>query len=273
MSIPKTKALIIIGALALIIVLYLQSTQIVSKKEEVLAPGDFFSRILSQAKSSLKREELEPLKKLEADIEKGNANNKVLLLDSMAHSWQRLQVPAIAAHYFDEEAKLMPTEKNELNAGATYYDAFSIAGDTALKSYLVQGAIRNYEKVIAQNPDNLDAKTDVALCYAEGTNNPMQGIMLLREVVAKNPKHENAQFNLGVLSIRSGQLDKAVERLSNVIEINPSRYDVYFLRGSTYMKLGQNEKALKDFEKVKNESGNAAMVSEADNYINQLTKN
>ena len=223
----------------------------------------------------MKREELEPLKKLEADLEKANASNnptRAALLDSLAHSWQRLQIPAVAAHYFEEEAILVPSEKNELNAGATYYDAFSIAGDTALKAYLVQAAIRNYEKVIAQDPDNLDAKTDVALCYAEGTSNPMQGIMLLREVVAKNPKHENAQFNLGVLSVRSGQLDKAIERFNNVIEIDPLRYDVYFLRGSTYMKLGQKEKAMNDFEKVKNESGNAEMISEADTYIGQLKK-
>ena len=272
MSDRNKKVLIIIGALVLIVVLYFQSTQIVSKKEDVaIAPGDFFNRILSQAKSSLKREELEPLKKLEADIEKGK-NNKVLLLDSIAHTWQRLQVPALAAHYFEEEATLAPSEKSEMDAGANYYEAFSIAGDTALKSFLVQGAIRNYEKVIQKNPDNLDAKANVAMCYAEGTGNPMQGIMLLREVVTKNPKHENAQFDLAELSIRSGQLEKAIDRLSNVIEINPLRYDVYFLRGSTYMRLGQKDKALNDFEKVKDEAGDAAMISEAENSINKLKK-
>ena len=235
--------------------------------------GDFFTRMLSQAKASLKRQELEPLTKLEAEVEKATAAGKVSLLDSIAHTWQRLQVPSLAAHYFEEETKLMPNEKNEMEAGAAYYEAFTMAGDTALKSFLMQGAIRNYEKAVQQNPGNLDAKTDLALCYAEGTGNPMQGIMLLRDVVTQNPGHENAQYYLGMLSIRSGQMQKAIDRFSNVIEINPARYDVYFLRGSTYMKLGEKEKAKKDFEKVRNESGNAAMMGEAGNYIDQLTKN
>lgn len=274
MSIQKKKLFILLGAIALIAVLYFQPTQIVSKKEkeEAAAPGDFFTRILSQAKGSLKRQELEPLAKLEADLENANAENKVLLLDSLAHSWQRLRVPALAAHYLDEKATLAPEEKNEMEAGSNYFEAFGLAGDTGLKAYLIQGAIRNYEKVLARNPENLDAKSDLALCYAEGTTNPMQGIMLLRDVVTKNPKHEGAQFNLGILSVRSGQLDKAIERFNNVLVINPARYDVYFLRGTTYMRLCEKEKALSDLKKVKNESGDAAMISEADNYISELNK-
>jgi hypothetical protein len=35
------------------------------------------------------------------------------------------------------------------------------------------------------------------LCYAEGTSEPMKGIMLLREVIEKNPDHENARLQPG----------------------------------------------------------------------------
>jgi tetratricopeptide (TPR) repeat protein len=271
-TIQSKKLLLITGAVALVIVLYLLPTQIVSNKEKVasgVAQADYFSRILAEAKSGLKRQELEPLTKLEADLDKANAEGKITLLDSLGHSWQRLQVPALAAHYFDEKAKIQPTEKNEIDAATSYYDAFSIAGDSGLKVYLVQGAIRYYEKVISRNPDNLNAKTDLALCYAEGTNNPMQGIMMLRDVVSKDPRHENAQFNLGILSVKSGQFEKAAERFTKVIDINPKRYDVYFFRGSTYMRLNEKDKALRDFEKVR-ESGNPDLVREADNYIQQI---
>ena len=85
-----------------------------------------------------------------------------------------------------------------------------------LRSSPMMGSRRSsHGKVLAINPDNLDAKTDLGICYAEGTTTPMQGIMLLREVVEKNPG-ANAQFNLGILSVRSGQYDKALERFSKV---------------------------------------------------------
>ena len=67
---------------------------------------------------------------------------------------------------------------------------------------MVESAIASYKKVLEINPKNLDAQTDLGVCYAEGTGNPMQGILMLREVVKENPEHESAQFNLGILSVK-----------------------------------------------------------------------
>jgi tetratricopeptide (TPR) repeat protein len=275
-SIKSKKYIIISGAIALIVVLYFQSTHLVSKTEVSPADsGDYFTALLKEARSSLKRQEAEQIKNLETVVgQAGKDASSVSLLDSIAHSWQRYNPgmlgTALAAHYFEEAAVIQPGEKAEINAGASYYRAFNLAIDSGLKAFLLQGAIRNYEKAIKSNPGNADVKADLALCYAEG-NNPMQGILLLREVVALHPDHEAAQYNLGILSIRSGQWEKAAERFSKVVEINPSRYDVYFLRGTTYMRMGKKEKAFKDFQKVKKESPDAQMSIQADQYISKLT--
>src|SRR4051812_5466831 len=120
-------------------------------------------------------------------------------------------MPQISAHYYENSAELNPTEKSWINAAFRYYDASHLASDSVVRKQFTDKAVMAYQNVLKINPDNLDAKTDLALCYAEGPA-PMQGIMLLREVVAKNPNHEMAQYNLGILSVKSGQYDKAVIR-------------------------------------------------------------
>ena len=99
---------------------------------------------------------------------------------------------------------------------------------------------------------------------------PMKGIQMLRDVVEKNPNHENAQFNLGILSVRSGQYDKAVERFEKVLAINPARTDMYFLMGRSWMMQGNKEKALENFERFKKTTTDPALVNETNTFIQQL---
>jgi len=101
----------------------------------------------------------------------------------------------------------------------------------------------------------------------------MKGIMMLREVVAKNPEHENAQFNLGVLSVKSGQYDKAIDRFQTVLRINPARKEMYFLIGKTFMMEGNKEKALENLEKLKKETDDLRLIEQANSLINQININ
>ena len=135
---------------------------------------------------------------------------------------------------------------------------------------MVGKAVESYNKVLELNPGNLDAKTDLGVCYAEGTGNQMQGILMLREVVKENPEHENAQFNLGILSVRSGQMEKAAERFEKVLSINPKRLEARYILGQTYMKLGNNEKALLNLEQVKKESSDPQLIEEVNSLISQI---
>ena len=90
-----------------------------------------------------------------------------------------------------------------------------MTGDSLKRVFFVNKAIDCYKKVIEINPKNYDAKTDLGVCYAEGTSNPMQGILMLREVVQEAPKHVMAQYNLGVLSVKSGLLPNDIDTQKN----------------------------------------------------------
>ena len=98
----------------------------------------------------------------------------------------------------------------------------------------------------------------------------MQGIALLQEVVKKDPNHENAQLNLGFLSVKSGQYDKALARFNTVLKINPSRVDVYVFIGQTYLQMGNKAEAIRNFETFKSLSNNTQALAQIDAYLKEL---
>lgn len=74
--------------------------------------------------------------------------------------------------------------------------------------------------------------------------NPMEGITILRELIAKDSTNVDAQYWLGVFSVKSGQYDKAIERFNRVIAYNPNYMAAYIDMGGLYMEMDSAEKAL-----------------------------
>ena len=79
---------------------------------------------------------------------------------------------------------------------------------------------------------------------------PMQGIGMMREILAKDSTNAEAHFYMGLFSVRSGQLDKAVKRFDTVVQLKPT--DVRFLVevGYQYMLLDSLTRALGCFDKA-----------------------
>ncbi|MBS1764821.1 MAG: tetratricopeptide repeat protein [Bacteroidetes bacterium] len=222
-----------------------------------------FAGFEKMAVTELKQQDKTILDSLLSDSKSGNT-------DSLISFWDRHEKPGISAFYAEQRAKKDITEKNYINAAFRYFDAYKAAKDSLSEMYFVNKAIACYTEVLKINPENLNAKTDLGICYAESAINPMQGITLLKEVVAKDPNHENAQLNLGFLSVRSRQYDKALERFNTVLKINPSRVDMYVFIGQTYLEMGNKEEAIKNFETFKSLSNNTQALAQIDAYLKEL---
>ncbi len=276
MAISRTQLSYLAGAVLLTVALYLSignssDTSVATQQSsENLSAGSFEGR-LTMSKARLKRQETDRVNGLEKKIEQSSGDTA--LLAQLGRTWDELGDPSISSHYFEEIATTTPGEREWLNAAYRYFDAFKMSDDSVSRSVMVQKAIDCYQKVIESNPQNLDAKTDLGVCYAEGTANPMQEISLLREVVQAKPDHENAQYNLGILSVKSGQLEKAVERFTTVQKINPENYEAGYLLGRCYMQLGKNAEAIAALEKVKNGSKDPQLVEEANKLVSQISIN
>lgn len=268
------KATLILAAFLLTIIIYtLPKTEPSDKatdsdSKEVTA-SSYFSELEKRQSQNLSEEKKSALVQWKK-LTKEKANPNLNYFDSIASVWDEMKLFALSAYYYEEKALEEKTEKNFLNAAYRYFDAMKQAVDTSVKNLMTQKAIQAYGKVLELNPQNLNAKSDLGVLYAEGTNEPMKGITLLREVVAENPDHEMAQMNLGFLSFKSNQYEKAIERFDKVLAINPARVDMHIYKAQTYRQMNQNDKAIKELELFIASSDNKELVAEAVKLIEEL---
>jgi len=264
------------GAIALALGLYLLPKKPFSANKNTPPPAE-----AAESSSSFSFEKFVKEAKMKAGWNTGNkaeiweqqireGKSDPGLYDSLAASWDMAKSPGIAAWYFEQKSEKLESESSRLNAAYRYFDAFKASRDSAEADFFLDKAIRNYTRVLELNPGNLDAKTDLGILYAEGTGAPMKGITLLREVVAENPGHENAQVNLGFLSMKSGQYDKAVERFDKVLAINPGRIDMYIYKGEALVRMKRNSDAIESFKVFTSLSNDRKMIEEVNQYIESL---
>jgi tetratricopeptide (TPR) repeat protein len=101
----------------------------------------------------------------------------------------------------------------------------------------------------AENPADPDSlKLAMAVEMVNGEN-PMEGIMMLRELVEKDSANVEAQYWLGVFAIKSGQFDKAIERFETVLRIRPDYLAACIDLGGVYLDQGNQDKALEYFRR------------------------
>jgi len=194
---------------------------------------------------------------------------KAIFADSLATWYLKSGVFDSAAWFAEDASTFFNSIESWEKAGNSYYQAFTFAIDVKKQQSLASKAQEFYNKVLAKNADNLTVKNNLAMTYLSSPN-PMQGVLMLREVLVKDPKNETALFNLGMLSIQSGQYENAIERLNTLIGINPNHIQGQLLLGVAYMQTGDKTKAKAQFEKVKNMDKDPSVQATADSYLKDL---
>ncbi|MFM7021629.1 MAG: tetratricopeptide repeat protein [Flavobacteriales bacterium] len=96
-------------------------------------------------------------------------------------------------------------------------------------------------------PKSADQKIDEALAAMQVK--PMDGIKLLKEVLQEDPKNVRALELLSMMSLQTGQHDKAVVYLERLNEVKPS-WEVQRLVGDAYIALKDTAKARSIFVKL-----------------------
>mgnify|MGYP001406244133 CR=1 FL=1 len=99
------------------------------------------------------------------------------------------------------------------------------------------------------------------------SNNPMEGVFMLRKILEKEPKNKEALFNLGVLSIQSRQFNKAIERFNQLLIIDSLDKRAYLHLGISNFELGNEEEANFFFDKVL-KSKNNLLIEQLNLFLN-----
>jgi cytochrome c-type biogenesis protein CcmH/NrfG len=113
------------------------------------------------------------------------------------------------------------------------------------RDYSRSRAINALENAISIAPQETRHRINLALCYVEAptTDNPMKGVLMLRDMLDKHPDDVGVLVQLGRLAIRTGQFDKALERLGKAYEIEPKNPAVLTYLVQAHQGKGEMEKA------------------------------
>jgi len=199
-----------------------------------------------------------------------NAANRVKLATELAAKYTEVAKFDSAGYYYEQVAAVRPGERIYQQAADQYFEAFSFAATEERAKELGAKARGLYNKVLQNNPANLDAKTNLAMTYIAVGEAPMQGINLLREVITTDPNNEKALYNLGILSIQSGQYDKAVERFRHLTEVNPKHVQGNFYLAVSLAETGQKEEAKQVFNQARKLDVNPEFQASIDTELAKL---
>lgn len=174
----------------------------------------------------------------------GNYQANVLL----ARLYDEAQFGLIAAQYVNDIATRLNDERSWFNAGIKFYDFAANTLDTGAQIYASKKAIAAFEKVVAINEHNLEAKNAMAICYVQNDLDVMAGVQLLKDVIKRDSNNVQANYTLGMLSVRSGQWDKARIRFEKLAQLDPLNSEAYFYLGEAYSNLNMKKDAIIAYE-------------------------
>jgi len=221
--------------------------------------GTSINAILVDAKSNLPSQALASINALEAEVQKSTTDSvKIEAYRQLSGLWYQQNKPAIAGHYAEELAKLRPSEEAWSIAGTTFSICLQREQDEKIKRFCTEQAIGALEKAVTLNSDNLQHRVNLALVYAENPpkESPMKGVLMLVELNKQHPDNVLVLSQLGRLAIKTGQFDKAIERLSRAFELDSNNNNVACMLVQAYESVGQVAKASEFKQKCKNLIGN-----------------
>jgi tetratricopeptide (TPR) repeat protein len=215
---------------------------------------------------------------LEGQLKNAAGNDQLTLQKKLAKAWDDVNQPAPAAFYYQAVARRENKFDDWLQAGNHFNDAFKLTQDTAAQPAFVSNAIMSLKNATKQQPQNLDAKTGLGVAYVNQTSfgitdadggSPMQGIMLLLDVVKQDPNNRNANLSLGMFAMKSGQFQKAIQRFKTIIAQKPE-VEPYFYLAESYKQLGMKKEAIAAYQKCREMMPDPNFDQRIDEYIKEL---
>ncbi|MFZ4261366.1 tetratricopeptide repeat protein [Sphingobacterium sp. HJSM2_6] len=279
----KTKQIQIIVVLAVVLIMGFLVAQpirgLVTKDDvnaeasstEASTPQIKLSDVSEVAKRGLNPALVNEITELEQKAEEADGLEKVSIYQQLADKWDDVEKFAPQAFLYEEMANLDAKFDYWLKSGNAYRKAYTNLQDTTMAQLLNQKAIDVYQKAVDLDGANLDAKTGLGAAMVTGTNNPMAGIAILREVVQTDPKNLEANKTLGLFSLQSRQFDRAIDRFKTVIEQKPDA-ESYFFLATGYQNIGMKNEAIAAFNKAKELATDPSFSQFIDRQIAELSK-
>lgn len=248
----KLQWTVVAGAFVLFLVLYLGCDR---KPEDIASletsralsvESTDINAVIQKAKQELSPAERSRILGLEQQLESTlEDTSRVALYKELSGEWYKLQRFSAAGYYAQQVAEAEATEDSWSIAGTTYSICAQRASEERVKAFCANRAVQAFENAISLNPGNVANQVNLALTYTNNPppDNPMKGVLMLRELNQEEPSNVLILNALGRLSIRTGQFENAVTRLSTALEADPQNATTICLLAQAYEGAGNAEQA------------------------------
>ena len=143
-----------------------------------------------------------------------------------------------AIEYFKESALMEPSS-------VTYYrisNCYEYIGD-------FDAAMSNIDQAIKLDSTDYDYIQHKAYLLYQ-TSRPKEAIALFDKFINYNPEYYESYYRRGLIKDYTNDIEGAIDDYSTVILLQPDFTYAYLGRGDKYKKLGKNDLAKKDYNKV-----------------------
>ena len=229
---------------------------------------------IADVKKQLGADKIKKINQFEQQLSAANTPAaKIAALDSLTTEWDKQLRPFIAAHYSFEKSEIINTFAAWFETGNRFFALTGIIPPDKQdeRSAVFSQAGEAFDRALAINPNDTTARTRAAICKVEGSPDPMQGILALRELVKQDSTNLEAQLNLGMFSLKTTQFDKAEKRFRTVIALDPDYKDGYWYLAGALEGQNRIDDAIRYYkEYIKRNKENSAENQEIEEYISKL---
>ena len=232
--------------------------------------------ILNHAKEQLRPEQITWLGTLEKSVTRGDVKNQQLdIYHQLAHFWKdSIRIFEPYAWYEAEAARLEYSEKSLTFAAHLFLDNLRGEENPQLKKWKALQAKDLFERSLKINDKNDSSLVGLGASFIFGNiaDNPMEGILKVRQVIERDSTNIFAQMVLGHGSVISGQYDKAIDRFERVVRLQPNNLEAIIMIAETYERKADKPFAIMWYEKAVNLVNNPDLQRELKKRIGDLKK-
>jgi predicted Zn-dependent protease len=252
MAYSRNQYILIAASIALFILMYFgcetkaKNIRDIEKSRILTLEVTSVQNLIIEAKRSMSANQVATIETLTQEFE-NDTTSKIEKLKTLSSKWYEFGHAPIAGHYAQEIAQTLKDDHSWSLAGTTYLLGLQRATDEKIRAYCKSNATKAFENAISLDPQNVDHKINLALCAVESPSkeNPMQGILMLRELNTKHPDHVGVLNQLARLAIKTNQFDRAIERLNKAISIDSKNNTTICLLAQAYSASGDAAQAAK----------------------------
>lgn len=146
----------------------------------------------------------------------------------------------------------------------TPFDAVSlnISADKLYQYGDIDGAIEEFKKALAVDPENVNVHNSLGVCYGVQGESDL-AIDAFETAIRLDPTDVMATFNLGLAHIKQGDREKALELFLEALELDEDNPEVAYQIGVCHREKGDTDLAIGYLEKAAGNSPKGAHVFRA----------